>query len=253
MPPAVPAALALALLLFLAARQAPPGTGRGIVAAGGQAVLLGAALRVGGARPGSGSGCPADAVIAAGLLLVGAAGAAVGPAGAAARLGVPLWLAWLAVRGRLGGLAPAPIAPGPLLAGAALGALLGLHLMVSASRTLGYQAVLDEPGRWLAGVAYDAGANVPATAGFVFGVLHDRTQRRLSGPAAAALTVGALVARYLADPLLPVTPEVVTGAVFYIAILGGVGAWLAWWSGSPAPGALALLVFFAAWRLLGTP
>jgi len=175
------------------------------------------------------------------------------PRAAVVRMGLLLWLGWRAARGRLGGLAAGPVRPAALVAGVGVGALLGLHLMVSASRTLGYRPGLGAPGPWLAGLAYDAGANVPATAGFFLGTLYDRAQRRWSGPVAGALSTAGLVVRYLADPLLPGTLEVVTGAVFYVAVLGGAGTWLAWWSGSPAPGALALLLFFAAWRLLGTP
>jgi len=58
--------------------------------------------------------------------------------------------------------------------------------------------------------------------------------------------------RYLVDPLLPKSIELVVGAVFYLALLGLINCWLLWWSESLVPGLLSALVFFAAYRTLGS-
>jgi hypothetical protein len=58
------------------------------------------------------------------------------------------------------------------------------------------------------------------------------------------------VARYLVDPLLPHTPEILAGALFYLALLGVGNCWLLARYGSLAAPIAAGLVFFAAYRLL---
>src|SRR5439155_927771 len=69
---------------------------------------------------------------------VAGAAAPVRPAGALAYLSVPLWIAWLARRRRRAALGLAgPVSRRALLAAVALGAVLGGHLLVSASLTLG--------------------------------------------------------------------------------------------------------------------
>jgi len=137
-----------------------------------------------------------------------------------------------------------------MLAGVALGTILGVHLMITASLTLGYRIVrpvLVDLGPW---VAYDLGANVLAAECFFRGALFDRTQRRWSFAAAAALCTTVCVGRYLVDPLLPRTLEVAAGAAFYIALLSAGNCWLYWRSGSVMPGLAAGVVFFAVYRLL---
>jgi hypothetical protein len=180
--------------------------------------------------------------------LAGAVAAALTPAGAIAYLLTPLWL-WRR-RTQLRGLG-LHVAPPPFLfAGIALGAILGVHLMITASLTLGYRIVrpaAPELGPWL---AYDLGANVLAAECFFRGALFDRAQRRWSFAAATALCTAACVGRYLADPLLPRTLEVAAGAAFYVALLSAGNCWLYWRSGSVMPGLLAGFVFFAVYRLL---
>ena len=84
------------------------------------------------------------------------------------------------------------------------------------------------------------------------GALFNRAQRRWSFATALALATAAYVARYLVDPLLPKSVEWVVGAVFYLTLLSAGNCWLFWWSGSLVPGVVSALVFFAAYRLLGT-
>ena len=163
----------------------------------------------------------------------------------------PVWLAILAVRGRLGVLGLAPEVPMlPALVGGTIGALLGGHLLVSAAQTLGYPL---RPGGWLpllVSWAYDLGLNVISAECFFRGALFNRLQRRWSfGPAAATATGLALV-RHLADPLLPGHIEVMVGALFYVTALGMINCWLLWWSGSLVPGLLASALFFLAYRAL---
>lgn len=182
------------------------------------------------------------------VAMLGAVGAAAAPFGAVAYLLAPLWLWRRRARLRALGLG----APGArlTLAGAALGAILGVHLGITASLTLGYRvgrpAALDL-GPWL---AYDLGANVLAAECFFRGALFDRAQRRWSFGVAAALSTTACVARYLVDPLLPRTLEVVAGAAFYVALLSVGNCWLYWRSGSVVPGLAAGVVFFTVYRLL---
>ena len=213
--------------------------------AAGQGALLATALAWAGCGTRSG-------VVAIVLLGAAAAAATRGPAGALAYLIVPLWLAWLARRGRLATLGLAGPVPGrALLAAVALGAFLGGHLLVSASLTLGVR-LRPGPGGVLAALAYDAGANVLAAECFFRGALFNRAQRRWSFATGVVLATAAYVVRYLVDPLLPKSIEWVVGAAFYLALLGAGNCWLFWWSGSLVPGGVAALLFFAAYRLLGT-
>src|SRR5207249_1168787 len=166
---------------------------------------------------------------------------------------VPLWIAWLARRRRLAALGLAgQVSRRALLAAVALGAVLGGHLLVSASLTLGVHIRPDGVAAVLAALAYDAGANVLAAECLFRGALFNRAQRRWSFATALALATAAYVARYLVDPLLPKSVEWVVGAVFYLTLLSAGNCWLFWWSGSLVPGVVSALVFFAAYRLLGT-
>ena len=181
-------------------------------------------------------------------MLAGAVGAALSPLGALAYLAAPVWV-WLE-RARLPGLGLARAPAGLVVAGAALGALLGAHLFVTASLTLGYSGrvpTLEGLAPWL---AYDVGGNVLTTEAFFRGALFDRAQRRWPFPAAAALVTALCLVRYLVDPLLPRSLEVTAGAVFYLTLLSLANCWLYWRSGSIAPGVAAGVVFFVAYRLL---
>ena len=238
---AVAAALALARLALL-----PPEAVRIAGVAAGQGALLATALAWAGcgSRPG---------LVGVVLLACSAAAATLGPPGALGYASVPLWLAWRARGGRLAGLGLCgPVPRTALLAGALAGAFLGGHLLVSASLTLGVRLRTDAGVAVLSALAYDLGANVPATECFFRGALFNRAQRRWSFGAALALSTAACVARYLLDPLLPKSVELVAGAAFYVTLLSGVNCWLFWWSGSLVPGLTAALLFFAAYRLLGT-
>ncbi len=193
---------------------------------------------------------PGGPEVIAVILLAGAGVAAVA-AGRVLYLASGGWLAWLALRGRLRPLGlcrPSP--PAALLLGIALGAVLGGHLLVTAACTVAY-VPRAELAPALAAAAYDFGANVPATELFFRGALLVRIGRRRSLGAALALSAAGSVLRYLLDPLLPKTPEVLAGTVFYIGLLGLGNGWLLWWSGSLVPGLAASLLFFAAYRTLG--
>jgi hypothetical protein len=184
------------------------------------------------------------------LIGAGASAAVLDPRAAVLYLAVPAWLAVLVFGGRLRGLGLAPrVALRPLLVGVALGALLGGHLLLSASQTLGY--ALRGGGTALLGLwAYDVGANLISAECFFRGALFNRLQRRWSFAAAATVATGAALLRYVVDPLLPKQVEVMAGALFYLTVLGAIDCWLLWWSGSLLPGLAAGWLFFLAYRLL---
>ena len=210
----------------LATAEAVPLTlARAFGAGGAQGALLATAVAWAAPRGG-----PAPALAAA-IVLVGALGATLAPFGAAVYLA-------------------APASAGLVAAGAVLGALLGAHLLVTASLTLGYGVrapALDVLAPWL---AYDLGGNVLTTEAFLRGALFDRVQRRWPFGGAAALVTAVCLARYLVDPLLPHSLEVAAGAVFYLTLLSLGNCWLYWRSGSIVPGVVAAVAFFAAYRLL---
>jgi len=135
----------------LLASRSPLASGalRVVGVAAGHGALLATALAWAGCGPGSG-------VIAIVLLAAAAAAATAGPAGALAYLSVPLWIAWLARGRRLAALGLAgPVSRRALLAAVALGAVLGGHLLVSASLTLGVRVRPERVAGILAGLAYD--------------------------------------------------------------------------------------------------
>lgn len=140
--------------------------------------------------------------------------------------------------------------PRALALGLAVGLFLGIHLLISTSRTLGYQIRLFPLAPVLAALAYDVGANVCSAECFFRGALFGHWQRRGDFWKAASAATGLSVIRYLIDPSLPQTLEVVTGAFFYLSLLGLSCCALFWWSGSLLPSALASLAFFAAYRTL---
>jgi len=226
------------------AEAVPLGLARALGAGGAQGALLATAVAW-GASSGRGGVSP---VLAAAVVLAGALAAALSPIGAAAYLAAPVWL-WVE-RARLPrlGLRHAPV--GLVAVGAALGALLGAHLLLSASLTLGYGVRPPPPATLAVWLAYDAGANVLATEAFFRGGLFDRAQRRWRFCTATAVTTAGCLARYLVDPLLPRSLEVMAGAIFYLTLWSVGAGWLYSRSGSIVPGVAAGVTFFAAYRLL---
>ncbi len=239
-------ALALALgassAIVLAGALPPPALGvAGIVA--GHGALMATALAWAGLPVGT-SG------VAIGLVALGAVAASVHPMGAVAYLALPAWIHALARSGRLGKLGlDVPSPPGALLIGVVVGLGLGAHLLVSATLTFGYRLGV-EPQRYLGAVLYDAGVQVLATELFFRGALFNRAQRRWPLGRALLLAVGATLVRYLVDPLLPRSADAVLGMTFYVSLLATASGWLFWRFGTPVPGMVAGLGFFAAYRAL---
>ena len=190
--------------------------------------------------------------VAVALIGLGAAASQLGAIGALAYLGPGVWVGVLAARGRLTSLGlGTPVSPRRVAVGALVGVGLSSHLLVSASRTLGVHVRVDQPPEVLAAIAYDVGANVLAGECFFRGALFGRAERRWPFAAAATLATSAYVLRYLVDPLLPKSVELMVGAVFYLALLGAINCWLFAWSRSLAPGLASAAIFFAAYRTLG--
>ena len=189
----------------------------------------------------------------AGALIVASVAARLSPAGAVAYLLIPLVIArdatiWRARLERIGWRAPRDVrAP---FVGAAAGVFLGVHLLFAASLMLGYRVAIPDGRPYLAAVAYDIGANA-LTAEWLFrGAIFSALWRRWSFWPAAALSTGLVLVRYLLDPALPQTAELVAGAMFYMLLLGLGCCALRAWSGSLLPGYLASVAFFAAYRIL---
>ena len=190
--------------------------------------------------------------IAVALIGLAAGASQLGSLGALAYLGPGLWVGALAARGRLTRLGlGTPVSPWGVAAGVLVGGALSSHLLVSASRTLGVHVRVDHAANVLAAFAYDVGANVLAGECFFRGALFGRAERRWPFAAAATLATSAYVLRYLVDPLLPKSVELMVGAVFYLALLGAINCWLFAWSRSLAPGLASAAIFFAAYRTLG--
>lgn len=238
----LPALLGLATLWALARALLPEAWARVVGLAVAHGGLLGTALAWTSAR-----GEPWAPLQAAALLGAAAGAASLAPGGALLYALVPVWLAWrrpVWLTGFTG-------RPGPMLLGGTLfGLLLGAHLLVTASLTLGYRV---RTGSWaaLAGWwAYDAGANVIASEAFFRAALFDRAWRRWRFGTAVALSTAASVTRYLVDPLLPRSLEITAGAAFYLVLLGAGNCWLLARTGSLGPPLAAGLCFFGAYRLL---
>jgi hypothetical protein len=189
----------------------------------------------------------------AGMLALASAASYASPVGSILYLTVPL-LVWNLGQPSLITLTPSIPALGAraLLVGGLVGAVLGAHLLVSASRTLGHLPRL-EVSTLLSAVAYDVGANALSAEAFFRGALWRRVYYQRSFLAAVSVSTGAGVVRYLVDPLLPKTLDMAAGAMFYVAVLGVANCWLFRWSGSIVPGYVASVVFFMAYRLLGDP
>ncbi|HEU5322909.1 MAG TPA: CPBP family glutamic-type intramembrane protease [Methylomirabilota bacterium] len=216
------------------------------LAAGHGALLATAIAWAGGRAPRS-----AGVVLAPLLIFTAAAASALSPLGAAAYLAPPALVWCLTAKGGLAALGLAAPVPWPaVLAGAGFGALLGGHLLLTASLTLGYHLSVGAPGMLLGWLAYDVGANVLSSECFFRGALFGRAERRWPFAVAVTVSTGACLVRYLVDPLLPRSAAVAAGAVFYLAVLGVAACWLRSRTGSLLPGAAAALLFFAAYRLL---
>src|SRR5439155_1067827 len=167
----------------------------------------------------------ASSSVAVSLIGLAAATAQISPLGALAYLGPGLWVGSLAARGRLTSLGlGTAVSPGRVAAGVLVAAGLSGHLLVSASRTLGLQVRLDQALEVLVAIGYDVGANVLAGECFFRGALFRRAERRWSFAAASTVATSAYVLRYLVDPLLPKSVELMIGAVFYLALLGAINS-----------------------------
>jgi hypothetical protein len=211
--------------------------------------LLAAALAA--AWEGAGGWRP-HATLEALSLLIAAAACSAAPWGCLAYLLPPIGVALVALRYpecRRMGLAP-PADWRALGLGAAAGCFLGAHLLVSASRTWGYPVRLNPSASYLTDILYDAGANVLSAECFFRGTLFNRWQRRWGFWAGALAATGLSVLRYLVDPALPRTVEMIAGAIFYLALLSLSGCALLWYSGSLWPSLVASLFFFGAYRML---
>ena len=237
------ALVALVAAWGLAVLTLPAPAARGIGLAAAHGGLLGTALAWTAADAARERWAPLEAA----LVLGGATLLAhLVPGGAVAYVAVPSWLAWRRADWRRDGAEHARA----VLAGALFGLLLGLHLHVNASLTLGFHVRPGRAADLLAWLAYDLGANVLAAEAFFRAGLFARAHRRWPFAVAAALSTAASVTRYLVDPLLPHTPEILAGAAFYLALLGMGNCWLLARHGSLAGPVSAGLLFFAAYRLL---
>jgi hypothetical protein len=228
----------------LAAVALPPPGARAAGLAAAQGALLGTALAWTSVRASRDRWAPLEAAL---VLGVAAACALALPWGALAYALVPVWLGWR----RPAWLTRFTWRPGrALAAGASFGLLLGAHLLVNASLTLGYRLRAGSWGELAGWWAYDVGVNVLAAEAFFRAALFERARRRWSFAAAVALSVSASVARYLVDPLLPRSLPIAAGAAFYLVLLGAGNCWLLARTGSLAPPLAASAVFFCAYRLL---
>ena len=227
-----------------AAELVPLTTARAVGAGGAQGALLATAVAWTRSDP-RGLAAP---LTAAAVVFIGAIGAALAPFGEIGYLAAPVWL-WAQQRRHPGlGLWCPPI--GMCAAGIALGTLLGAHLLLTASLTLGYGVRVPTSAHVASWLAYDAGANVLTTEAFFRGALLDRAQRRWHFAIASAFVTALCLARYLVDPLLPRSVEVMAGAVFYLTLLSLANCWMYWRSGSIVPGTAAGVAFFVCYRLL---
>jgi hypothetical protein len=240
----VPALVLLASTWLMAYATLSEQIARAVGLAVAHGALLGTALAwtsPGGSRD---RWAPIEAAV---VLGAAAAGSHVHPLGTLAYLAVPVWL----TARRSVWLGAAAWRSGPAVAGGAVfGLLLGAHLLVNASLTLGYQIrtapLLELAGWW----TYDLGANVLAAEVFFRGALFDRAYRRWSFAPAAGLATSLAVARYLVDPLLPRSLAMAGGAAFYLTLLSAGNCWLVARNGTLGPPLAAAMLFFGAYRLL---
>jgi hypothetical protein len=238
-------ALAVAGVIVLSLLGLVP---RAAVGVAGTAAAHGTLLGVALAWTSTGERRDRHAVLEAAALVALVAGAAATlPGGWLSYLVLPVWLAcrrpaWIGAAGAPG--------VGVVIGSALFGLGLGVHLLVSAGLTLGHHIrfgpITDLAAWW----AYDLGANALSAEAFFRAALFERAHRRWAFPAAAAVSVGASVVRYLADPLLPHSAEMIAGAAFYLALLAAGNCWLLVRTGSLLPGYAAGVAFFAVYRLL---
>ena len=223
---------------------------RAAVGVAGTAAAHGTLLGVALAWTSSGERRDRHAVLEAAILVALVAGAAATLSGGwLAYLVLPVWLAcrrpgWIGAGGAPGA--------GMVIGSVLFGLGLGVHLLVSAGLTLGHHVRLGPFADLAAWWAYDLGANALSAEAFFRAALFERAHRRWPFPAAAAVSIGASVVRYLADPLLPHSAEMIAGAAFYLALLAAGNCWLLARTGSLLPGYAAGLAFFAVYRLLAT-
>src|SRR5262245_50227266 len=184
------------------------------------------------------------------LIAIGACAARFDPRGTTLYLMVLLWLGWLGARGRLVSIGVRATSTGALIVAALIGLSLGGHVLLSAAFTLGYRIRSDGLAAWGLALAYDAGLSVASSELFFRGVLFNRVQREVSFAAGAAVATIAYLARFLPDPRLPLTLEVLAGAGLYLTLLSVANSWLFWWSGSLLPALVSALTFFSLYRLL---
>ena len=257
----------------------PRGAVRAYGQVGGAVSLVaaaGLALEWAGMAPFSLGHALASGAVHGGLLALGwllATDAAAGWSGPAIRLGATLLLASVTARLHPLGALAYLLVPGLLLleagrqprlramglggvrpvhaaAGLAVGTFLGAHLLVTASRTLGYRLQAGGLPAYLSALAYDVGANALSAEWVFRGAVFSLLWRRWTfWPAALVATALSLV-RYLLDPALPHAVEARAGAVFYLGLVGLIACALRAWSSSLLPGYLAALAFFAAYRML---
>jgi hypothetical protein len=226
------------------------GWGRAAASGGGHAGMIAAGwvIALGGAPR-----WRIPAAASAATLILASVAARLAPVGAILYFLVPLVLARQARRARLDTRWigwTGPRTSRQVVVGMAAGGFLGLHLLIAASLTLGYTASVPSIGAYLAGMAYDVGANALSVEWLFHGALFSALWRRWTFWPAAAVATGAGLLRYLVDPTLPTAPEAAAGAVFYLTLLGLGSCALRAWSGSLLPGYLATLAFFAAYRTL---
>jgi len=251
------------LVAVAAGMLAVVAAGRGLEVGGGAGVILGRSVQGAGVHGGfialgwiialgGQRGWEGPALRLAGALLVAFALSHLDPWGSTAYALVPLLLVWEGGRHpqirRIGLVVPEQ--PRSLLLGVASGIFLGSHLLVSASRTLGYAVRVPAADVYLAALAYDVGANALSAEWLFRGAIFSHWWRHWGFWAAAGVSTAMGLGRYLLDPWLPQTVEVGAGAVFYLAALGLCASVLRAWSGSLLPGYLASLGFFAAYRML---
>jgi hypothetical protein len=184
---------------------------------------------------------------AASLLLAATLAGRMLPGGVVVSLAVPIWVlrrrpAWLGAGARSSVTA--------VLRGGVFGTLLALHVLISVSLTIGYRVRLAAPEEFLPWWFYDLSANVLAAEAFFRVALFGRAYRRWPLVGAVTLSTGGSLLRYLVDPLLPHSVEIVAGALFYLALLGVGNCWLLVRTGSVLAPLTAGVLFFAAYRSL---
>lgn len=226
-----------------------PDIARPLATAGFHGGLLAAALA---SAWGKTQGWLGPAWLLTGLLFLASLSVGVSPWGAFAYTFIPLTLWALGRRHpplrRIGWSWPEDNRA--WLLGAGAGLFLGAHLLFSASRTFGYPIRLAPAGPVLVAIAYDAGANVLSAELFFRGALFNYWQRQWGFWAGAILSTVIYLLRYVGDPALPVTLEVIVGLMFYLALLSVTSCAILALSGSLLPSALTALFFFSAYRTL---